>query len=134
MGGSDKKERKILIVEDSPTMRQLIIFALRRLKNVKIVEASDGVEGLKKLQKDVFDLIITDINMPIMDGLKLVSIIRRDEIYKNVPVIIITTESGREDRERALSLGANAYVTKPIQAPEVLKLVEQYLSTNQNQL
>jgi len=120
-------EYKILIVEDSPTMRQLIIFALKRLKNVKFSEAGDGVDGLKKLQQDVYNLIITDINMPVMDGLKLVSLIRKDELHKDIPIVIITTEGGNEDKERAMSLGANAYLTKPIQAPQVLQVVKQLL-------
>lgn len=120
-------EYKILIVEDSPTMRQLIIFALKRLKNVKFNEAGDGVDGLKKLQQDVYNLIITDINMPVMDGLKLVSLIRKDELHKDIPIVIITTEGGNEDKERAMSLGANAYLTKPIQAPQVLQVVKQLL-------
>ncbi len=120
-------EYKILIVEDSPTMRQLIIFALKRLKNVKFNEASDGVDGLKKLQQDVYNLIITDINMPVMDGLKLVSLIRKDELHKDIPIVIITTEGGNEDKERAMALGANAYLTKPIQAPQVLQVVKQLL-------
>jgi len=78
-------EYKVLIVEDSPTMRQLISFALKRLRGISIVEASDGVDGLKKLSAEKFDLIFTDINMPIMDGLKLVSLVRNDAGYKVTP-------------------------------------------------
>lgn len=118
---------KILVVEDSPTMRQLISFALKRLKDVTIVEAGDGVEGLKKLNADTFDLIITDINMPVMDGLKLIGLVRRDVKYRNIPIMIITTEGGAEDRERALALGANAYITKPIQAGNVLEIAKSLL-------
>lgn len=121
-------EYKILIVEDSPTMRQLIAFSLKRLKNIKIVEANDGVDGLKKLSQDSFNLIITDINMPVMDGLKLVSLIRKDAVYKSVPIFIITTEGGQEDKERAMALGANAYITKPISGPQVLEMVRSYLN------
>ncbi len=121
-------EYKILIVEDSPTMRQLIAFSLKRLKNIKIVEANDGVDGLKKLSQDSFNLIITDINMPVMDGLKLVSLIRKDAVYKAVPIFIITTEGGQEDKERAMALGANAYITKPISGPQVLEMVKNYLN------
>jgi two-component system, chemotaxis family, chemotaxis protein CheY len=112
-------EYKILIVEDSPTMRQLIVFALKRLRGTSIVEASDGVDGLKKLSTDKFDLIFTDINMPIMDGLKLVSLLRSNESYKVTPIVVITTEGAQEDRERALALGANDYITKPIQANRI---------------
>ena len=114
---------KILIVEDSPTMRQLIGFALKRLPGAEITEASDGVDGLKKINSNRFDLIITDINMPVMDGLKLIALIRRDVNYRSIPIMIITTEGGAEDRERALALGADAYVTKPVQAGHVLDTV-----------
>jgi two-component system, chemotaxis family, chemotaxis protein CheY len=118
---------KILVVEDSPTMRQLIVFALKRLKGVTVVEANDGVDGLKKLSSDRFDLIVTDINMPVMDGLKLVSLIRNDATHKTVPIVVITTEGAQEDKDRALSLGANAFVTKPVQSASILKLVQDLL-------
>ena len=116
-----------LVVEDSPTMRQLIVFALSRVKVLKVVEADDGVDALKKLSQQHFDILITDINMPMMDGLKLVSMVRKDEVHKEIPIIIITTEGAQEDRQRALSLGANAYITKPIQAPQVISKVKELL-------
>lgn len=116
-----------LIVEDSPMMRQLLVFALSRVKQLKVTEADDGVDGLKKLAANKFDIILTDINMPIMDGLKLVKRVRSDPVHKNVPIVIITTESAEEDRQRALSLGANAYITKPIQAPQVIAKVRELL-------
>lgn len=119
---------KVLIVEDSPTMRQLIVFALKRLRGLTIVEANDGVDGLKKLSSDKFDLIFTDINMPIMDGLKLVSLVRNDPGYKQVPIVIITTEGASEDRERALALGASDYITKPIQTTQILDVARRLLS------
>jgi len=117
----------ILVVEDSPTMRQLICFALKRLSGAEVTEAADGVEGLKRINSQQFDLIITDINMPVMDGLKLISLVRKDVNYRNIPIMIITTEGGAEDRERALSLGADAYITKPIQAGQVLDSVKSLL-------
>ncbi len=121
------REYKILIVEDSPTMRQLLSFALKRLRRVSIVEACDGVDGLKKISADRFDLILTDINMPIMDGLKLVSLVRNDANYRHVPIVVITTEGAQEDRERALALGANDYITKPIQANKILDVARALL-------
>jgi two-component system chemotaxis response regulator CheY len=121
-------EYKVLIVEDSPTMRQLICFALKRLRGISIVEASDGVDGLKKLAAEKFDLILTDINMPIMDGLKLVSLMRNDANYKDTPIVVITTEGAQEDRERALALGANDYITKPIQANRILDIARDLLN------
>jgi two-component system chemotaxis response regulator CheY len=120
-------EYNVLIVEDSPTMRQLIAFALKRIRGVRIVEASDGVDGLKKLSSERFDLILTDINMPIMDGLKLVSLVRNDSNYKSIPIVVITTEGAQEDRERALALGANDYITKPIQPTKILDVAKSLL-------
>src|SRR6478735_5215037 len=115
-------EYSCLVVEDSPMMRQLLVFALARLKNLRVTEADDGVDGLKKLASAKFDIILTDINMPIMDGLKLVKRVRSDPTHKDTPIVIITTEGANEDRQRALQLGANAYITKPIQAPQVIEL------------
>ena len=117
-------EHRILIVEDSPTMRQLLVFALKRLKHVEIVEASDGMDGLRKLTGDDFDLAFVDINMPVMDGLKLISLLRGEPNLAEMPICVITTEGAREDRERALSLGANEYLTKPIQANRVLAVAK----------
>ena len=118
---------QILIVEDSPTMRQLLVFALRRIRGASIVEAQDGMDGLRKLSSDHFDLALIDINMPVMDGLKLVSLMRGDDNLKDIPVVIITTEGASEDRERAMALGANEYLTKPIQANRVLAVVRSLL-------
>ncbi len=115
---------RILIVEDSPTMRQLLVFALNRLRNVEIVEAEDGLEGLRHVSSDDFDLALIDINMPVMDGLKLISRIRNEHKFRTMPIVVITTEGAREDRERALALGADEYLTKPIQANQVLAVVK----------
>lgn len=116
-----------LIVEDSPTMRQLISFSLKRIRNSRVVEATDGVDALKKLSEYKFNLIIADINMPLMDGLKLLSLIRKDPNYQKTPVIIVTTEGAEVDREKGLKLGANAYLSKPIQTNELLKTVKELL-------
>ena len=120
-------ELTCLVVEDSPMMRQLLVFALNRIKDLRVVEADDGVDALRKLAATRFDIVITDINMPIMDGLKLVKRIRSDAVHKDVPIVIITTEGSAEDRQRALMLGANAYITKPIQAPQVISKVKDLL-------
>jgi len=117
----------ILVVEDSPTMRQLIVFALKRLPDLKITEATDGMDAYKKLSSETFDLILADINMPVMDGLKLVELLRKEPRYKNTPIIIITTEGAEEDRKKALTIGATAYLSKPVQTQELLKMVNQFL-------
>jgi len=117
----------ILVVDDSPTMRQLISFAVKRVPDSNIVEAIDGVDALKKLSAKKFDIILVDINMPVMDGLKLVSLVRNDPNYKDIPIVMITTEGAEEDKKKAMAMGANAYLAKPIQTQELLKLVGQFL-------
>jgi len=120
---------RFLIVEDSPTMRQLISFSLKRFRNAKIIEAVDGLDALRKLTGgDKIDLILTDINMPVMDGLKLVSMVRQNAQLKNIPIIIITTSGAEEDRERGLALGANAYIAKPIQTSHLIKTISELLA------
>ena len=121
----------ILVVEDSPTMRQLITFAMKRIANARVIEATDGVDALKKLSAEKIDLILADINMPVMDGLKLVSLVKNNQSYKDIPVVMITTEGAREDRERAMSIGANAYLAKPIQTQELIKLVNSLIAAQQ---
>jgi two-component system chemotaxis response regulator CheY len=120
-------DRRILVVEDSPTMRQLLVFALKRMRGVRIVEARDGMDGLRKVTGDHFDLAFVDINMPVMDGLKLISLIRGEQDLAGMPICVITTEGAREDRERALALGADEYLTKPIQANAVLSVAKYLL-------
>ena len=117
-------KHRVLIVEDSPTMRQLLVFALKRLKDIEIVEAQDGMDGLRKVTSDSFDLALVDINMPVMDGLKLISLIRGEASLQSMPICVITTEGATEDREKAMALGADEYLTKPIQANLVLSMAK----------
>ncbi|NVB42172.1 response regulator [Pseudenhygromyxa sp. WMMC2535] len=130
MSTSGERRFNALVVEDSPPMRKMIVFALSRVRELDVIEADDGVDALRRIAGTKFDIIITDINMPILDGLKLVKRLRADENYKDVPIVIITTEGAAEDRQRALTLGANAYITKPIQAQQVISLVREILSLN----
>jgi len=112
-----------LVVEDSPTMRQLLVSALGQMGELTILEAEDGVDGLKQMREHQIDILITDINMPMMDGLKLVGMVRKDPKHRDIPIIIVTTEGAREDRERGLSLGADAYLVKPVKPSEVVATV-----------
>jgi two-component system chemotaxis response regulator CheY len=116
-----------LVVEDSPTMRQLIAFSLRRLQGCRIVEAVDGVDALKKMTTEKVDLVITDINMPMMDGLKLITVIRGNPRTREMPIVIVTTEGAEEDRKRGLALGADAYIPKPIQPADLVRTVASLL-------
>ncbi|MFZ5862595.1 MAG: response regulator [Nitrospirota bacterium] len=124
-------EYVFLVVEDSPTMRQLVSFSLKRIKGAKIVEATDGVDALKKLSEHPVHLIVADINMPLMDGLKLLSIVRKEPSYSHIPVIIVTTEGADADREKGMQLGANAYIPKPIQTNTLLKTVRDLLKISE---
>ncbi len=121
------ENKKALVVEDSPTMRHLIVFALKRLRALEVYEADDGVDALKKLARDHYDLVITDINMPVMDGFKLVSTLRGDAKYQDLRIVVITTEGAESDRQRAMQLGANAYISKPVQAAHVCNTTKMLL-------
>ena len=120
--------RKALIVDDSQAMRRSIIYALQRLDGLLCLEARDGAEGLRRLADERFDLIVTDINMPVLDGLKLIAHVRSERSpHKDTPLVVITTESAPEDRRRALALGANAYLVKPLRANAVTGAVRELL-------
>ena len=119
---------KILVVDDSPTMRQLIIFALQRLPGLQIAEAGDGVAALKQLSSEKYDLLLTDINMPMMDGFKLISLIRNDALYTSLPIIVISTEGSDVTRERAIEVGADEYITKPMQTTRLIEVVRRLLN------
>ncbi len=118
---------RALVVDDSLQLRRSVMFALQRLPEVVCVEAADGAEALRKLQGEKFDIVLSDINMPVLDGLKLVAHIRGDAKLKDLPIVMITTESAHADRDRALKLGANAYLVKPVQAVDVLDTVKSLL-------
>ncbi|MEE8508562.1 MAG: response regulator [Myxococcota bacterium] len=119
--------RRILIVEDSPTMRALVTVALEGISTaVKITEAVSGFEALRVLHCERFDLIVTDINMPDINGLELVSFVKNSEPHRSIPLVIISTESSQRDRAKGLGLGADAYLVKPFE-PEALRQIAEDL-------
>jgi two-component system chemotaxis response regulator CheY len=119
--------KKILIAEDSPTMRSLIVSTIAALGEFTIVEAANGFEALRMLPREKVDLVITDINMPDINGLELVSFIRNNPNYRNTPLFIISTEGSERDREKGLSLGADAYLVKPFEPARLQQLIRQFL-------
>lgn len=121
---------RVLIVEDSPTMAQLLVFIIKKLKGVEIDTANDGANGLKKLSENRYDLVLTDINMPLIDGLKFVNLLRNDRLNgnKDVPVIIITTEGEEAVMEEGMKLGANSYITKPVNSQRVIETVKKFIN------
>ncbi len=110
---------KILAVDDSPTMRRIIINTLKRAGFEDVVEASDGKDALAKLKTDNFNFVITDWNMPEMDGLTFVSTMRSDPDLQSMPVLMVTTRSVKEDIIEAMKAGVNNYIVKPF-TPETL--------------
>jgi two-component system chemotaxis response regulator CheY len=118
-----------LIVDDSPSMRRQLCYALARLEGMATSEAGDGVDAWRKLSSARFDILLTDINMPVLDGLKLVALVRQAGAHQRIPIIVVTTEGAEADRRRALALGASTYLVKPVQAPQVVEAVRTLLRT-----
>ena len=119
--------RKILVTEDSATMRALIVATLEAMDDFTIVEAANGFEALRILPREQVDLVITDINMPDINGLELVRFIRSNPRYQSTPLLIISTEGSEKDREKGLALGADAYLIKPFQPEALQRLVSRLL-------
>jgi two-component system chemotaxis response regulator CheY len=115
--------KRILIVEDSATMRSLISASLEELPlPVKIVEAKSGFEALRLLPRETFDLVVTDINMPDINGLELASFMKSSEKHAAIPLVIVSTEGAERDVEKGLGIGADAYLVKPFD-PETLRQI-----------
>lgn len=116
-----------LVVDDSAAMRRQLSIALQRVPGLRAVEAADGADAWRKLAAGSFDLLVTDVNMPILDGLKLISLVRGGGPHQEIPVVVVTTEGAEADRHRALSLGADTYLVKPVQATQVVDAVKRLL-------
>ena len=115
--------QRILIVEDSATMRSLLASSLEELEiPVKITEAESGFEALRLLPRFAFDLIVTDINMPDINGLELLSFVKSNDRYREIPLVVVSTEGSDRDRDKGLGLGADHYLVKPFD-PEALRAV-----------
>jgi len=117
----------ILIAEDSATTRSFLVATLEEIDDFEIVEASSGFEALKLLPRRKFSLIITDINMPDINGLELINFVKSNLQYSSIPLIVVTTEGAERDRQKGLALGADEYLVKPINPAELQELVRKYL-------
>jgi two-component system chemotaxis response regulator CheY len=125
VAGEGRMLRKILAVDDSALIHQMYKLFLSRYKSCKLVSAMNGLEALDKLgQEEEIDLILLDINMPVMNGLEFLQRVQKESAYKEIPVIIISTEGKEEDTVRGLKMGAKGYVKKPFQASELHSLIE----------
>lgn len=122
----------VLVVEDSATMRQLICHALRRIEGIELVEAGDGVDALARLGTRKPDLVLTDINMPNLDGFGLLRELRARPDCRDLPVIVLTTAGAVTDQERAKELNVAGYVTKPVKPDVVVAAVRDALAARSN--
>lgn len=122
-------ELKILAVDDSPTMRRIIVNTLKRAGFNEVAEASDGKDALAKLKTEKFDFVITDWNMPEMDGLTFVTSIRSDPDLKALPVLMVTTRSVKEDIMQAIKAGVNNYIVKPFTPETIAEKINQVLTS-----
>ena len=120
--------KKVLVVDDSAGMRSLLVSTLEEIDGIEAVEACNGFEALKALPMQPFDLIITDINMPEINGLEIVHFIKSNQIYQQIPLVIISTEKGQNDIQKGLALGAQKYITKPFDPEQVKKTVKELLN------
>ncbi len=113
-------DKKVLFVDDSPTMRRIIMNSLKKIGFTNILDAENGLDALEKMEKQDFDLVLTDWNMPEMNGEQFVKKLRSNEKYKTLPILMITTRGMKDDVITAVKLGINGYIVKPF-TPEILK-------------
>jgi len=120
-------KKTILIADDSPAMRAMLVSTIEMLGDYRIVEASSGFEALRLLPREEVDLILTDINMPDINGLELISYLRTNSNYQSIPVFIISSEGSLKDIEKGKLLGANEYLIKPFDPARLQELISSYL-------
>ena len=120
-------KKVILVADDSPSIRKFVSFALT-MKGFEIVPACDGMEALEKLPAERVNLVITDLNMPNLDGFELIKAIRNNEDYRDIPIIILSSLAGSEEIQRGMDCGANSYIIKPFDPKRIAYEVSKYLN------
>jgi two-component system chemotaxis response regulator CheY len=115
---------RVLIIDDSSATRAYVRAALEEMADMQVTEAASGFDALRILPRERFDLLLVDINMPNINGLELISFIRRSETHRDTPLLIISTEASERDRARAMTLGANGYLPKPFTAEALAAAVK----------
>ncbi|MFT5353687.1 MAG: two-component system chemotaxis response regulator CheY [Polyangiales bacterium] len=118
---------RVLVVEDSKAMRAFVRAALEEELGAEVHEAASGLAALARMPREEFGLVIVDVNMPDLNGLELISFLRKQKAHTHTPVILMSTESSDRDRERGLALGANAFLSKPFGVEELCALVRKQL-------
>lgn len=123
---TSSRSQKVMVVDDSATIRRFVMYALRA-RGLQVITAEDGQEALETLARTSVDLVITDLNMPKLDGFGLVQAIREDGDFGSLPVIILSSLSDDEDVNRGMNLGATAYLTKPFDETRIQYEVAKHL-------
>ena len=118
---------KILIVDDSPTMRRILVNTVVKAGYPKCQEAEDGKDALAKLMAGEYDLLMTDWNMPNMNGLELTQAVRADARFKDMPILMVTTRNMKEDIVNAIKQGVNGYIVKPFDAKTLNAKIEEIM-------
>jgi two-component system chemotaxis response regulator CheY len=118
--------RKVLIVDDSVSMRQMVSFTLRQ-GGYEVVEAEHGQDALNKLKTATVDLIITDLNMPVMDGITLIQNVRQNPAMKSKPILMLTTEGLAAKKEQGKTAGATGWIVKPFDPDKLLLTISKVL-------
>lgn len=115
--------KRVMTVDDSATVRQVLKMALEDC-DYEVVEANNGREALKKIETEKLDLLITDLNMPTMDGIELIKMVRKSPGYRFLPIIMLTTESQPEKKKEGKAAGASGWITKPFKPQQLLSVVK----------
>jgi two-component system chemotaxis response regulator CheY len=118
--------KKILAVDDSPSMRQMVKLTLGGA-GYEVMEAGNGAEGLTKAKTTTVDMVVTDLNMPVLDGLGFIRELRKLPSYRGVPILFLTTESNPEMKKQAKEAGATGWITKPFQQVQLVSVVKKVL-------
>ena len=120
----------ILVVDDSPTMRRMVVMSLGSLSGVKSTQAGSGLEAIERLAIEPVDLMVLDLNMPDMHGMEVIDFVRSHQAYREIPIVVLTTKSEETSRTKALAAGATRYLTKPFDPRHLADIVGSLLKTS----
>ncbi|SRR5215204_1678152 len=120
--------KRILVVDDSPTIRRMMIASLKSLRDVEFDEANNGLEALERLALAPVSLLFLDLNMPDIHGVEVIEFVRRHQAYRDIPICVVTTRGDEESRTQVIAAGANVYLTKPFTPQELIAQAEKLLA------
>ena len=126
----EARTNNVLVVDDSPTMRRMVITSLGSLRTVKSTQAGTGLEAIERLAIAPVDLMVLDLNMPDMHGMEVIDFVRKHQAYRHIPIVVLTTKDEEASRKDALAAGANRYLTKPFDPRQLADVVDSLLRAN----